>query len=151
MHRLSCNASQVHNSNYSNKQQKRLPTCCLLVGWIAPAVTTLHHAQKWQPLLQVRCIQLPVCTCKCVIVFSCCRRSSGWGGQGLGEMKVYKSKLQKDKDAWAKAVSTALFVFCSNGCTICIVTSSHMKCRHVSHLNDLAFTAVRCLQLGFFY
>ena len=33
------------------------------------------------------------------------RRSSGWGGQGLGDMKVHKSKLQKDKDAWAKAVS----------------------------------------------
>ena len=37
-----------------------------------------------------------------------CRRSSGWGGQGLGDMKVHKSKLQKDKDAWAKAVSTLL-------------------------------------------
>ena len=33
------------------------------------------------------------------------RRSSGWGGQGLGDMKVHRSKLQKDKDAWAKAVS----------------------------------------------
>ena len=31
----------------------------------------------------------------------------GWGGQGLGEVKVHKSKLQKDKDAWAKAVSLA--------------------------------------------
>lgn len=29
----------------------------------------------------------------------------GWGGQGLGDLKVHKSKLQKDKDAWAKAVS----------------------------------------------
>lgn len=37
-----------------------------------------------------------------------CRRSSGWGGQGLGDMKVHKSKLQKDKDAWAKAVSPLL-------------------------------------------
>jgi hypothetical protein len=36
------------------------------------------------------------------------RRSSGWGGQGLGDMKVHKSKLQKDKDAWAKAVSPLL-------------------------------------------
>ena len=32
----------------------------------------------------------------------------GWGGQGLGEMKVHKSKLQKDKDAWMKAVSPSL-------------------------------------------
>ena len=37
-----------------------------------------------------------------------CRRSSGWGGQGLGDMKVHKSKLQRDKDAWAKAVSLRL-------------------------------------------
>lgn len=33
------------------------------------------------------------------------RKSMGWGGQGLGEMKVHKSKLQKDKDAWAKAAA----------------------------------------------
>ena len=33
------------------------------------------------------------------------RKSTGWGGQGLADLKVHKSKLQKDKDAWAKAVS----------------------------------------------
>ncbi|DBA86265.1 TPA: hypothetical protein ACH3X1_005765 [Trebouxia sp. C0004] len=34
------------------------------------------------------------------------RQSSGWGGQGLGDMKLHKSKLQKDKDAWAKAAKS---------------------------------------------
>ena len=38
-----------------------------------------------------------------------CRKSSGWGGQGLGDMKVHKSKLQKDKDAWTKAVSSVSY------------------------------------------
>lgn len=36
------------------------------------------------------------------------RKSTGWGGQGLGDLKVHKSKLQKDKDAWAKAVSNVV-------------------------------------------
>ena len=33
-----------------------------------------------------------------------CRKSSGFGGQGLGQMKAHKSKLQREQDAWAKAV-----------------------------------------------
>ena len=38
----------------------------------------------------------------------------GWGGQGLGDMKVHKSKLQKDKDAWARAVGSAMPCFPNN-------------------------------------
>lgn len=45
-----------------------------------------------------------------------CRNANSAAGGGLGDMKVHKTRLEKDKEAWDKAVcshATALDTTCS--------------------------------------
>lgn len=72
--------------------------------------------------------------CSIISTMYACRATSVAAGSGLGDMKVHKSRLQRDKEAWDKAVcsfqmfpTSAFFVSHFKCFTLCWQVTLHIS------------------------